>query len=460
MIKKSPHLKVYSLIQKNRMIRKIRIYKLALSVVVDKTTAIYLIVIGLYGLASFFMMNDFINDYYDSFLLWEELAQENFWRVITVLPVPYIIQSFNRPGVIYSSSEYQISILPYSRSKIWFLTALERWIKQFINLLVLGILVLIITPISPLLIAIYIVMVMLINMLMTIPQWKLFQTSAFVKIWWLIVMLIMNMVNFIHMSPILSILFLGLLICLNLVLKQTLFQRVNWSRVTEVCDFQIWTMWFISKVSKVEMKRQRKFSIFKNLLKRKKPFVYQHKSIYKRLWQVYLGKNFQLIFQIMGALFLLLFVFSFKSGLIFHIVLAVVIHIYTSVLRSVYIGRFEADIVQVLPWNLRNFKRSYFKWAIFGSFILLVPVSIFLGMNISIWLPLQLLFYSCTFLYLFHVRMNKAMTILEKKMSSYDLADSIGYLLLIGIGFSWIYKFILLAGLALPFFIKKQSDIY
>src|SRR5699024_6076205 len=138
------------------------------------------------------------------------------------------------------------------------------------------------------------------------------------------------------------------------------------------------TMWFISKISKVDMKRQRKYSIFQNLSWRKKPFKYQEKSIHHRLWQIYFGKNIQLIFQIMSALFLLLVVFSFVNGLMFHIILAIAIHIYTSILRSFFMGRFASDIVQTLPWNLLGYKQSFFKWAVFGGLILLIPISVFL----------------------------------------------------------------------------------
>ena len=116
---------------------------------------------------------------------------------------------------------------------------------------------------------------------------------------------------------------------------------------------------------------------------RKKPFKYNEKSIYKRLWRNYLGKNFQTIFQLIGALFIFIFVFSFVEGLIFHIVLAASIHMYTSILRSFFVGRFHTDIVQVLPWDLIGYKRVFFKWAIIGSVILLVPLSVFLIINLS-----------------------------------------------------------------------------
>lgn len=458
MINKASHLNVYSLIKRNRFIRKFHTYKLALNVVIDKTIAIYLLVMGLYGLAGFFIANDLIHDYYDHFQLWEAELQENFRTIFTVLPIIYIIQAFKNPGVTFSSSEYQLSLLPYAREKIWLLTVFERWIKQFINLVVVGLLVVLVTPISPALIGEYMIIFLLINMLMTIPQWKLFQTNLFIKFSWLFIAVLINIANLLFNLPLFMILLIPLLISLNVIFKSKLFQKVKWDRVTEVCDFKIWTMWFISKVSKVEIKRQRKFSIFQNLPGRKNPFKYNEKSIYKRLWRNYLGKNFQTIFQLIGALFIFIFVFSFVEGLIFHIVLAASIHMYTSILRSFFVGRFHTDIVQVLPWDLIGYKRVFFKWAIIGSVILLVPLSVFLIINLSIWLPLQLLYFASTFLFLYHIRIEKAISMLGKEFSSFDLAETIGYVLLVGIVFSWKYKVILFIGLIIPLLINKRKS--
>src|SRR5690625_2876533 len=223
MTKEVRHLKAYSLIKKNRIVRKINIYKLALSVVIDKTTAIYLIVIGVYVLASFFIVNDFISDYYESFLFFEDQAKENIRNIFTVLPMAYLFQSFKSPGVVFSSSEYQLSLLPYSRKKIWLLTALEKWIKQLLILTIIGLLIIFITPISPMLVIAYIVIFIFLNIVMTIPQWKLFQTGIVTKLCWFFAMLLINMINFMLKSPIINLLLVICLICLNLFLKQTLF---------------------------------------------------------------------------------------------------------------------------------------------------------------------------------------------------------------------------------------------
>lgn len=456
MTKDPSHFKAYSLIKKNRIIRKINTYKLALSVVIDKTIAIYLLVIGVYVLASFFIASDFIDNYDENFLIWEKHAVENIWTIFTAVPLAFIIQSFRNPGVVFSSSEYQLSLLPYSRGKIWLLPAVEKWIKQFFSLMIVGLFIIIITPISPLVVVGYMGLFIFLNVLMTIPQWKLFQTRMFTKICWLVLLMLMNVISFLTNPHIIAILFMIMLIFLNLWLKQTLFDKVKWDLVTEISDFQIWSMWFISKVSEVEIKRQKKYSIFQKIFRRKKPFKYNEKSILRTLWFLYLRKNIQHIGKIIGALLVLLFVFSWIDGIVFHIVLAVSFYIYMTVVKSCFLGRFKDDIVEVLPWNVIGYKHTFFNWALLGGLLVFIPIGIYLAGNISVWVPLQLIYYFGTFLYLYHVNIDKAISLLRKKFLNLDIEESIGYLLLAGIIFSWNYKSILFVSLIIPFLIRKR----
>src|SRR5690625_3652947 len=106
MIESPPLRKAYFLIKKNQIRRKMGIYKKALSVVIDVTIAIYLLLIGGYVFASIFIIGDFINDYYEYFVRIEKFARERYWLFVTILPLRYINLSFSRPGVSFTSAEY------------------------------------------------------------------------------------------------------------------------------------------------------------------------------------------------------------------------------------------------------------------------------------------------------------------------------------------------------------------
>lgn len=296
---KAPLHQAYQFIRRNRFLRKKKMYQLALHVIVDRTTFFYLLVIGGYVFVSFLMIGDFINDYQEQFMFIEEVASTQFWLFLTILPIRYLNQSFSQPGVIFSSSEYQLSLLPYSRNKIWFKSVLRKWIKHFLIYIVIGTLIIFITPLSFSLVLRYMFLFICFDVLMTIPQWKLYQQRTFIKIVWLCLMLLTNVIGvFLSLYtdiPIVGLLVIGLLIVINIRLQNKLFDHVNWNKVTEISDFKLWNMWFISKASEVKITRQKKYSMFQRIGIGKKPFIYREKKIYHRLWIHYISNNVGLL---------------------------------------------------------------------------------------------------------------------------------------------------------------------
>lgn len=449
MIQKAPLNKAYQLIKRNRFRRKMKMYQLALSVMVDRTTAFYLLLLGGYFFVSLFIVGDFISDYHEQIIMIEEVATSRFWLILTILPLRYLNQSFSKPGVMFSSSEYQLSLLPYSRGEIWFRSAFEKCVKRALLYVIIGCLIILITPISFSLILKYILLLICFDILMIAPQWKLYQQHIIIKIIWLCLMLVINFTGFLLSLytdiPIVGIILIGLLIFINIRLKDRLFKNVNWNKVTEISDFQLWNMWLISKASDVKITRQKKYSMFQKIGIGKKPFIYREENIYHRLWVHYLGKNIGLLMQAIGALFIMLIVFLFMNDFLFYIGLVIAIYVYTTVLAVFFKDNFEADILRVLPWNLSVYKQSFFVWAIIGGIILLIPITTFLGVNLSIWTPFQLLFYCSSFLYIYDVKIGKAIVLLGKKPVTTDFEEGIGLLLLIGIVFNWKYPIVSLS---------------
>src|SRR5699024_4831686 len=196
-------------------------------------------------------------------------------------------------------------------------------------------------------------------------------------------------------------------------------------------------------------------SIFQNRPAKKKPFNYTEKAIQHRLWKIYLGKNTELIIPIMFALFIMLVILPFVNERASYLGIAVAIHAYTSIAASFYIDRFRADILSVLPWDLPRYKQSFLKWTIYGGLILLIPICIFLGMTNPGWSLVQLLFFCSTFLYVYHVRINKSMTLLAKKSISFAVYEWMGYLMLLLIFFSGMYPAISLSFIFVLLPLKK-----
>jgi len=445
MIRRSPLRKVMSLIKKERFRRKWDIHKLALGVMIDKTTAIYLGVLLGYVFISMFIVGDVIGDYHDQFIMIETQLRKRIWFIATLLPVAYIIQSFSRPGIVFSKTEYRLTLLPYSKKGIWLLCAAEKWLKKLCVYIVIGGLISLVTPISLWVIMGYILMLLFIDMLMTMPQWILFQMSIVSKIGVLTLVIILNIINIYYQFKPFAIGIIILLILLNIRLSRMLFTNVNWGRVTEVSDFQLWHMPIVSKASDIKMERRKLYSILQNMDMLKSPLEYTKGAIHQRLWFVYFVRNLKPLIQIVGSLFALLCLFMFISEGIFHIGIALAIHIYTTVIISFFRGHFGNDLLQVLPWQLDDFRQSFVRWGTYGTLILLIPVATYLSLHASLWVPLQTFFYIVVFFYMLHVKILKACIILSRQPLEIQLDEGLSYLFLVALIFSWKYPVILLS---------------
>ncbi|PAV30697.1 hypothetical protein CIL05_06240 [Virgibacillus profundi] len=457
MIREAPVWKAYWFIRKNRRRKKRKINKIALGLMVDKTTGAYLLLLGAYLFASLFIFGDFIQEFNPYFILIEENLKKGFWLILTALPIRYIMKSFREPGLKFSSSEYQLGMLPYSRSRIWLFALIEKWLRQFVIYSIIAGLVILLTPISHSLVISYVLLLMVYDIMMSVPQWRLFQIRFLPKLGWLLLVIFINMFGVLTTSPIVGIVLFAIIIVLNFVLLRSLFTRVNWSRVTEISDYHIWNMWLIGKASQTKFKKQKKYSVFQNSMKRKKAF-HSDKALHNRMWKLYLAKNNELLFQLIGALFLMLVVLPFINETLFYIGLAFGIYAYASATVSFFSDRFSSDILHVLPWDLTKYNKSFFKWVLYGAILPLIPIIIFLGIHMTFWVPLQLLFYSSTFLYIYDVKVDKAMVMLAKKPVNFQVDESIGFVLLILIVFSDAYPIISVGFIVILFLLMKRRN--
>lgn len=458
MNKRGSFRKANQFIKKERLKRKLKMYKLAFQVLVDRTTAIYLLILVGYLFASFFIVGDFIRDYEPYFTVVEQQAIVRLPLLFTLLPLRYIIQSFSRPGIIYSSSEYQLSMLTYSRTDIWFASVLSRWMKSLAVLSGIGVLLVLITPLPIGLISTYVVIFVVIEILMTVPQWKLFQLNIGVKISCLLLALVLNISQLLFTSIGISLAVFCLLIILHYFLSSSIFKQVKWSQVTEIGDFEVWNMPIISKASEVKIERKKKYHLFHNSTKRRKAFTYTKRSIYRQMWNHYFGKNILLMLQLVGTLILLLTVFRFTNYFLFAIGIAISLHVYTTGLASLFRNQFETDLITILPWDVKAYKQSFFYWMIYGAIILFLPIVSYLIFNFTWWVPVQLLFYISTLYLMYHVKIDKAIATISKEVYSNPVMEGLSYLLLIGLVYSLKYPVIALIFIVNYFILKSYKS--
>lgn len=458
MSSEAPLLKAYLFVKKSRFQKKKKVHQMAFKLMVDKTIAAYLLLILGYVFASFFIFGDFIRGFDSTFQFIEANMREGFWLVLTALPIRYIIRSFRDPGVLFTSSEYQLGMLPYSRKRIWLYSVIEKWIKQLLKYTLFGGVIILVIPISASIIIPYLALLLAYDIIMAVPQWRLFQKNFLVKLGWLGILIVVNAGGVYIGSPVVGLILVVFIIGSNFRLLRSLFLHVKWDKITELSDFRIWNMPLIAKASEVKFKRNKKYGIFANTKRRKKPFDYTEKAIHNRIWQLYFGKNLDLIMKLVGALFILLFVLLFINNLLFHIGIAFAIYAYSSVASSFFNDRFQADIVQVLPWNLAAYRKTFFTWVLYGVVPLFIPIIIFLALNFTYWAPLQFILYCSTFLYIYQTRMEKATGLLARKSLKATWSGSLEFILLIAIGFSGHYPYVALGSLFIIVLFMKRKD--
>lgn len=458
MIRKPSVWKAYLFLSKNRSRKKFKLLKTALELVMDKTTAIYLILFFGYIFAAMFIFGDIIEELNPYFDFIEANAETGFWVLLTALPLMYVFKSFSDPGIRFSSSEYQLSLLPYAREKIWLIILIEKLVKHTaVNVVILG-MVAILTPISVRLISSYAALILAYEIIMSVPQWKLFQQHLWMKVMLFIMLIGVNAVGIVFASPIAGLVLAGIIMVSHIYLVPRIFKQLNWSRITETSDYHMWNMQLISYASKTKMKRRKQFGIFQNSPKRKVPFRTE-KGIHHRMWRVYLFKNYQLLFRLTGALLLMLIVLPFIHDIAQPIGMAIAIYAYNSVMSIFFIDRFRADILQALPWDLPGYRKSFFIWAAAGGTLLLVPAVIAMYLIAGYWVFLYIALFFSVFLYGIFLRLNKSMAILAKKSKVFQLEEGIYFLCVVLVGYSGVYPVLTFAFPVIFMFAGKQMNM-
>lgn len=418
-------------IRQNRLRKKMRLNIMGLRTLFDVTVSIYSLILVAYLVVAILMTNDFINDSYDFFMTLESGMRHYFWFILMILPFRYVIRSFQDPGIVFSTSEYKLSMLPYNRKNIWLFACVLKWFKQLAGYLSIGALIFLATPISLAIILRYITVFLGYDILFTLPIWKLFQVRIRIKFAALAGVLLINaIIVFLIGKPIIGLFIPVALAASHICLIPQLFKHINWGRVTEVSDYKIWNMPLVSQATKTSFQKGKRYSIFRQSKRRRSPFAYTYQAIHHRMWFIYLGRNMKHAGQVFATLLLLLSVLAFIGDLYFHIGVAISIYAYINVCTSFFHDRFQSDILRVLPWELPLYKQTFLKWVLYGASVFFIPIVMYGIVNISWWTPVEWALYGSVFLYMYHLKLDKTITLLAKREMTFDMDETIGLVFL------------------------------
>ncbi|HLR14400.1 MAG TPA: hypothetical protein VK144_01130 [Bacillota bacterium] len=447
---------IYRKMRRQRLQKKWNIYKKVYSMSFDKTILIYaLIALGYVG-TSIMLSGNVLEQMKKGFALIENIGERNIWLFISIFPVAYIFRSLRSPGIVFSSSEYQLSILPYRLRHIWNVLVFDKWLKRGILGSIIW-LVLLLTPLSKLFTSLYVGVFVSVHLAMTVPVWRLYQKRWYVKVGVLLgAGIIVGLLVWLH--PIIAASFVVISILIwNVYAYTRVMNHVQWGKVTEISDMHIWKMPFISYITKVPFKREKRFFVLQKLPFRRKRFTYEATSVHHRLWHSYIIKNGKTLFQLLGILLVFLSAMAFIKGFVFYIGVAISIYIFSQMSASMYYDRFKSDILEILPWDLHVFRRTFFRWTIYGGFILLCPVMIYYIFHFSWWVPMYGLLFICVYLYLIQTELIRMSVLLGKETKVFTKESILGAAGLFLIVFSGTYPAVTLIAFFYAFLYKHQQ---
>ncbi|MGG4181298.1 hypothetical protein ABEW03_18665 [Virgibacillus pantothenticus] len=458
MIRRPSLLKSYFFIRVNRFKKKRKLNKMASQLIFDKTTSIYLGLLLAYTFASIFIFSDTMKLYGNYFVFLEQHAEEVLGFLAVALPVRYIFNSFREPGVLYSTAEYKLAFLPYRRGNIWLLTLMERWLKKLLIYSLIGAIAVLLTPFRSQLVFTFVAVFILFDIIMAIPQWKLFQQRFIVKIGvFFLAVAGIGLFSLVQEARLIAALIVGCIGLVNLFLLPHLFSQINWSKVTEINDYTIWRMPLMGFASKTKFKRPKRYAMFQNSKQNKKPFT-TNAQIYDRIWKLYFVKQHALIFQSLGTLLILVTVLLFMPEWLFSVGAAIMVYVYTSLTASFYADRFSNDMIEILPWSLKNYTSHFLKFTRIGMLLLFVPVIIFYFMHPSWWIPLHILLFWTAYRLIREIKMMKTIQWMTRKKVSLQLEETMGTIAIICLALSGIYPFLTISSLVLWFILYRRNS--
>ncbi|MFC4402053.1 hypothetical protein [Gracilibacillus xinjiangensis] len=392
-------LQLVRFIRKSRRRKKQQLYKLAFGVALDRTISIYLSCFVFIGL---FIIYDELKKLQQWVFEWETIIEPYMPILIVGLFMRAIISSFFHPGILFTSAEYKMTTLPYIKKHVWFVTFIESIAKNVFLYIFIFLSILLLTPISTLILFKWISIAMVVTLLLILPQWYLFQANP----WRKVIVFVVGMICFALIHFLLSAIFVPeyfisttiiILIVFNLWLWKNHLTKVDWMRVIEVNDTKVWNMFFVNRMSGMDIKPVKKpllQQLFRSA-KEKKPFSYQHGTvIFRKLWKVSLSEEKEHFIRAMITIIVCLVVLSFQTEWLQCFSIIIAIFAFNKITVSYFHAGFKQKIIHSIPWNMDVIKRAFLYW--------IYPLQGLLGIILICILLYQEGFNALTFIRLVH----------------------------------------------------------
>lgn len=395
-MKTSPTYTAYRFVKKNRRQKKQQLTRSASRILFDKTSLSYLAVFGFMLLIWY---SDQLKNYQTIFVHIEGFLWSRYFGLLFLGFLRPLSLAFTRPGVLFSSSDLFLITLPLDRDKLWFYHLIDKIKQTALIGLVLGLVAKSLTHFSSQLIIALILGFWLIELLMIIPQWLLFQKRWYVKLLFsqgiMIVILLANLFTFwFDGTGFLLIISLVILILVNSWGYRRLFDFTDWSTITDTNDRLLRKSFLVSLASNIKIDPPKHRGFYHQVIRSKqltKPFKENKKyqSYHRIIFLKFTEQKEHLIKAIAGLIGLIILLSTYAE-ITYVWSIIIVISLYAQIGTSFFPVIFEDRLIFVLPWNLKKWRRAFSYWLTFGLLavfiILMIPGLFWFEVNLTFFL--------------------------------------------------------------------------
>lgn len=383
--------KTYRYVKANRKQKRRKLNRMAMRILFDKTSAFYLGIFGL--LFSFWLRDQFVLSM-PFFQGLEKFLSASFFGIISLALIRPLLASFTRPGVLFSSSDLFLSMLPYDQKKLWQLHVIDRIKKATIIYLIIGLALQIMLPLSGVLIFSFILGFWIVEVLMIIPQWLLYQKS-----WWLKLLIGQGMstlivvTNFVSAWINLTIVLLSLSLIVLIFINITRYNRIHkisdWSNIIETNDRLLRKNILVSFASKVTIEPPKYQGFYHHVIRNKtlrKPFNPQRENqMYHRIIFIKMIEQKEYLIKLAAVLFVLLTLMSILSAITYSWAIVIVIYLYSHLGSRLFLIIFEDRLIFSLPWKIKRWRKLFTRWLLIGF----IPLILLLFLPSLYWFDLS-----------------------------------------------------------------------
>lgn len=274
------------------------------------------------------------------------------------------VGSYTDPGIRFTSSELQLSLLPHPRKLLLSYLFFERIVIHTFMVILLIIIAVSFLPLASVLIWGMSYIGSFIASLFF--RWRLFSKSLFHKTAACVWTGSLLALSFTRIP--LFLLFILFIVTVMVLLVQK--NEVNWGKVVEVNDARVWNMMIIGQMTNVHIKPKEKYGVTQILRRRKKDRFVSAQKLYERIWIGYFLRSAEYLWKTILTVCLILLIIPIKVDWMLIVTLPIAVGVYHEVAGGLFLD--VENVFHSLPVDDKVSISSYLKGAYLAALPLLI----------------------------------------------------------------------------------------